>query len=310
MSITEAGAGEVVDEVIPLLEHDEARQLTDDINVCTIDVAVMVAAAWRGQAWKALGYKNWEQYADEELPLLGSNRANRHVLLVSLRNVGMSTRAIAAVTGLNQSTVSRHVSGDANASGDDGAGAANATPEVTGTDGKTYPARTTRRQPDGEPTKLADTAEGGGDDGEPLDGDANPASEPIGDGADSHDVGRSEPEPPPELDSASIRRETKKLRDAKKAELREKDHGPELSASAQTILDEAYNIDRRPTQIANDLHRATMLFTAWRPETIHDVNDPDITKGVDDLIEVAGRWIERFNASRPKPFDVIKGDAR
>lgn len=113
-------------EVFPLLAENEARLLTDEINSDAVSVAVKVAQAWRGQAWKALGYKSWEDYADAELPMLGTTRADRHVLLIGLRNVGMSTRAIAAVTGLHHSTVAR--------------GVANATPEITGTDGKTYPA--------------------------------------------------------------------------------------------------------------------------------------------------------------------------
>ena len=148
MSLVNTNTGEFVAEVIPALTYDEARALTDEINNDTLQASIKVAQAWQGQAWKPLGYKSWEDYADAELPLLGSNQANRHVLLVSLRNVGMSTRAIAAVTGLHHSTIAR--------------GVANATPEITGTDGKTYPAT---RPP------LATNSKGEGDDDTGSDGE-------------------------------------------------------------------------------------------------------------------------------------------
>lgn len=159
MSLVNTNTGEVVDEVVPALTYDEARALTDEINNDTLQASIKVAQAWQGQAWKPLGYKSWEDYADAELPMLGTTRADRHVLLVGLRNVGMSTRAIAAVTGLHHSTVAR--------------GVANATPEITGTDGKTYPAT---RPP------LATNSKGEGDDDTGSDGEIGgpelPESEP------------------------------------------------------------------------------------------------------------------------------------
>lgn len=273
-----------VDEVFPRLTHDQARQLTDDINACTVDAALMVAAAWKGQAWKALGYKNWEQYADEELPMLGSNRANRHVLLASLRNVGMSTRAIGAVTGLDHSTVSRHVSRAANAAPDDSAGVANATPEITGTDGKTYsatPSRTTRRESYSETTEYANTTEGGGVDGKPLDGDAGNPS----DGADSHDVGRSEPEPPPELS------------------------GPQTEAG-QEILDEAFNVDTTALEMSKDFGRLLDILRRWTPESVIELNDPDIIQTVVNLTGTVRDWFHRFNNPEPIRLSVIEGEAQ
>lgn len=121
--------GEVLSgEVIEELDAEAARALTDRINHSTVLAAQLVAEAWQGRAWKSLGYRSWEDYADAELPMLGTNSANRQVLLVGLRNVGMSTRAIGAVTGLHPTTVGRQLSGAANAAPD----------VVTGTDGKQY----------------------------------------------------------------------------------------------------------------------------------------------------------------------------
>lgn len=135
MSLVDADTGEVLTdaEVIEELDADAARALTDRIVRSVTFAAELVAEAWQGRAWKSLGYRSWEDYADAELPTLGTNSANRHVLLVGLRNVGMSTRAIASVTGLHHSTVAR--------------GVANATPdEVVGTDGKQYPSKIRRTE--------------------------------------------------------------------------------------------------------------------------------------------------------------------
>ena len=108
--------GEVLSgDVIQELDAAAARALTDRIVHSTTLAAPLVADAWQGRAWKSLGYKSWEDYADAELPTLGTNQSDRHVLLVGLRKVGMSTRAIGVVTGLHPTTVGRHVSGAANA---------------------------------------------------------------------------------------------------------------------------------------------------------------------------------------------------
>jgi hypothetical protein len=129
--------GEVLSgDLIHELDESEARALTDRIVHSTTLAAQLVAEAWQGRAWKALGYKSWESYADAELPMLGSNSSNRHVLLVGLRNVGMSTRAISAVTGLGVGTVHRHTSGVPDGTPDRAS--------TTGTDGKQYPSKVRR----------------------------------------------------------------------------------------------------------------------------------------------------------------------
>lgn len=195
--------GEVLSgEVIEELDAEAARALTDRINHSTVLAAQLVAEAWQGRAWKSLGYRSWEDYADAELPLLGSNSANRQVLLVGLRKVGMSTRAIAAATGLHHSTVAR--------------GVANATPdEITGTDGKQYdpshPSRIRRSETvefageagtgdgpaasSGGPSPASDAGEAAiGDDAErePSTVHSSPASPTSGDATAPHTVSDSD----------------------------------------------------------------------------------------------------------------------
>lgn len=187
--------GEVLSgDVIEELDAAAARALTDRINHSTMLAAQLVVEAWEGRAWKSLGYRSWEDYADAELPLLGTNQSDRHVLLVGLRKVGMSTRAIGVVTGLHPTTVGRHVSG-----------AANAAP-VTGTDGKQYDPSHPSRIRRSETVEFAGEA-GTGDGPAMSSGGPSPTSDPgeaaTGDDAERepstvHPSPGSPPAPPPE----------------------------------------------------------------------------------------------------------------
>jgi len=97
-----------------------------------------IAAAYHARDWEALGYDSWDAYVSGEfgsaMPRL--DRAERRELVVNLRAEGLSTRAIAAATGVAQQTVNRDLAGDSFES-----------PEPTpiiGTDGKTYEPRSSR----------------------------------------------------------------------------------------------------------------------------------------------------------------------
>jgi hypothetical protein len=64
-------------------------------------------ASYLGRIWLALGHKTWDAYLDAELggiPLT-LPRENRKATVVSLAQAGMSTRAIAAATGVSKSTI-------------------------------------------------------------------------------------------------------------------------------------------------------------------------------------------------------------
>jgi transposase len=61
---------------------------------------------YAGQAWKALGYVNWQELVDQELPELKQllTAAEKRSLVVDLRQRGMSLRAAAAPAGVSAAT--------------------------------------------------------------------------------------------------------------------------------------------------------------------------------------------------------------
>jgi hypothetical protein len=104
-----------------------------------------VMTAHHERDWQTLGYPDWESYVRAEFTdaagQLGPDL--RDQVIGAMTESGMSTRAIATVLGVNQSTVARR----AQVMHDASPGRT-----VTGTDGKTYPA--TRAQPPDEPRSI------------------------------------------------------------------------------------------------------------------------------------------------------------
>lgn len=114
----------------------EARALTDRLRASAEETWDLVVEAYVGRAWAALGYRTWDAYCAGEF---GSLRLRlppeeRAGVTASLREAGLSVRAIAAATGEGKSTIARAL-----------AGVPGGTP-VKGIDGKTYPMRPTRHQ--------------------------------------------------------------------------------------------------------------------------------------------------------------------
>ncbi|SKM82675.1 Uncharacterised protein [Mycobacteroides abscessus subsp. massiliense] len=110
-----------------------ARDLTESIRTCIDRAWELVVKAYTQRAWAVLGYTSWDTYCEREF---GSTwfrlpRETRTEVVQSLRDAGLSTRAIAAATGVSPATVHRSIT----------PGVSNGTPAaVTGTDGKTYAA--------------------------------------------------------------------------------------------------------------------------------------------------------------------------
>lgn len=114
------------------LSASQARELTDRIKVGVEAIWELVKQAFQSRAWAALGYDSWDDYCTREFGTsrIRLPREERQEVVASMREIGMSTRAIAAATGTSKGTVDRAL-----------AGAPNGAPEpqpVTGTDGKTY----------------------------------------------------------------------------------------------------------------------------------------------------------------------------
>lgn len=130
----------------------EARQLTDRIKRQVSDLWDLIVRAYESRAWSQLGYDSWDEYCEVEFEASGIRvpREDRKEIVCSLRDRGLSTRAIASATGTGLATVHRELSG-----------VPNGTPEraaVKGIDGKTYqatrpshPAPKPEHQPTPEP---------------------------------------------------------------------------------------------------------------------------------------------------------------
>ncbi|WP_067704504.1 hypothetical protein [Nocardia jejuensis] len=122
-----------VHQQVPLPSLDEARELTENIRRGVEQVWALVTHAYACRVWTVLEYDSWDAYCSVEFDgaRLRIPREERSQVVESLRESGMSTRAIAAATGLGYGTVQRGIaelSGDPNGSRD----------SVVGLDGKQY----------------------------------------------------------------------------------------------------------------------------------------------------------------------------
>jgi hypothetical protein len=92
---------------LELLTAAEARALTDQIKVAVEGTWQLVQRAYVSRAWEALGYPSWDDYCTREFGTsrLRLPREERPEVVSSLREIGMSQRAIAAATGLSKGTV-------------------------------------------------------------------------------------------------------------------------------------------------------------------------------------------------------------
>jgi transposase-like protein len=129
---------------IALPTHEEARALTDRIKIAVEGTWQLIREAYISRTWAVLGYDSWDAYCTDEFgeTRLRLPREERQEVVASLRDSGLSVRAIASAVGVNKETVSR----DIQVSG-------NQTPEIQGADGKTY---TVTREPEVIDAELVD----------------------------------------------------------------------------------------------------------------------------------------------------------
>lgn len=110
---------------------DAARELTDRIRIHLETACELIKQAFASRAWAALGYGTWDAYCASEFDnsRVRIPREDRAEMVSSMREIGMSTRAIAAATGLSKGTIQNDLA----------AGGQNCPPDsITGTDGKEY----------------------------------------------------------------------------------------------------------------------------------------------------------------------------
>lgn len=116
---------------LALPTEQEARALTDRIRVAVEGTWLLIQEAYTSRAWAALGYDTWDAYCTAEFgqTRLALPREERPEVVASLRDSGLSVRAIASATGINRETIRQEVA----------AGDKKLSPhEITGTDGKKY----------------------------------------------------------------------------------------------------------------------------------------------------------------------------
>lgn len=122
-----------------VLSPGNARNLTDRIKVAVEGTWLLIQEAYTTRAWSALGYGSWDEYCTREFDTarLRLPREERQEVVASMRENGLSVRAISSATGLGYGTVQREIT---EPSGDPAGSPEDAIP-VTGTDGKTYTPR-------------------------------------------------------------------------------------------------------------------------------------------------------------------------
>jgi hypothetical protein len=103
---------EIVIDEQNALSGTEARVLTDKIKVAVEGIWHLIEQAYVSRAWAVLGYASWDDYCTREFGTsrLRLPREERQEIVASLRESGLSTRAIASATGLGLGTVARELS--------------------------------------------------------------------------------------------------------------------------------------------------------------------------------------------------------
>lgn len=160
---------------IVLPSTGQARALTDRIKVAVEGTWLLIQEAYTSRAWAVLGYDTWDAYCAQEFEQtrLALPQEERQGVALSLRDSGLSTRAIGAATGVSHTQVQKDLkaAGGNHPTKDAGQGFAEFPPaSVTGRDGKTYAA--VRPSPSAQSSSDAELL--AGDDWTP----AEPAPEP------------------------------------------------------------------------------------------------------------------------------------
>jgi transposase-like protein len=115
---------------IVTVDKEQARTLTDRIKVAVEGTWLLIQEAYTSRAWAALGYSNWDDYCNAEFGAarLRLPREERQEVVASLRESGLSVRAIASATGAAYNTVLKDVT------------QIESPTSITGADGKSYTA--------------------------------------------------------------------------------------------------------------------------------------------------------------------------
>lgn len=107
-------------EVVAMGEA-EARDLIDSIRSTGDIMWRQIVRAFHGRAWIALGYQSWDELCEHEFDgaRIKLPREDRREVVASLRDAGMSTRAIGAAIGVSHETAAGDLRGVRNLTPDD-----------------------------------------------------------------------------------------------------------------------------------------------------------------------------------------------
>lgn len=130
---------------IALPTHEEARTLTDRIKIAVEGTWQLIREAYTSRTWAVLGYDSWDAYCTAEFgdTRLKLPREERQEVVASLRDSGLSVRAIASATGVARNTVREDLRDVGQFD----------PPAIQGSDGKTY---TVIREPEVVDAELVD----------------------------------------------------------------------------------------------------------------------------------------------------------
>lgn len=146
-----------------IMDTTEARAITDQIKTGVEAVWHLITRAYTERAWSALGYTSWDDYCTREFGTsrLRLPREERAEVVSSLRDAGLSLRAIAAATGISHEEARRSLPPVTNVTPESMAEKMGEladeiaeeliateyrpTATIIGTDGKSYPAASANR---------------------------------------------------------------------------------------------------------------------------------------------------------------------
>lgn len=91
---------------VPAVTAESARELTDKIKLAVEGTWHLICEAYQSRAWSVLGYSSWDDYCTREFGTsrLRLPREDRTETVQSLRDAGLSLRAIASATGDSHET--------------------------------------------------------------------------------------------------------------------------------------------------------------------------------------------------------------
>lgn len=122
-----------------------ARRITDQIKAGVEAMWELIKEAYTERAWEALGYGSWDDYCTREFGTsrLRLPREERREVVASLRDSGLSLRAIEAATGSSRKTVIKDINQVVESTPPNPDEDASAE-KLIGVDGKRYPSTAAR----------------------------------------------------------------------------------------------------------------------------------------------------------------------